>query len=161
MDNLPFLLSDTVGFIRKLPHDLVDSFKSTLDEVREADLLLHVVDISHPEFEEQIMVVEKTLADLGCADKPSMIIFNKVDAYRWVQKDDDDLTPMSRENVSLDDLIKTWMTRLGGECLFVSATQRTGYDTLRQVLYTKVRELHVQKYPYNDFLFEHYEDSPE
>ena len=161
VDNLPFLLSDTVGFIRKLPHDLVDSFKSTLDEVREADLLLHVVDISHPEFEEQIMVVEKTLADLGCADKPSMIIFNKVDAYRWVQKDDDDLTPMSRENVSLDDLIKTWMTRLGGECLFVSATQRTGYDTLRQVLYTKVRELHVQKYPYNDFLFEHYEDSPE
>ena len=158
VDNLPFLLSDTVGFIRKLPHDLVDSFKSTLDEVREADLLLHVVDISHPEFEDQIKVVEKTLADLGCAEKPSMIIFNKVDAYRWVEKDEDDLTPVTRENVSLDDLIKTWMTRLSGECLFISAIEKTGYDTLRQVLYNKVRELHVQKYPYNDFLFEHYEE---
>lgn len=158
VDNLPFLLSDTVGFIRKLPHDLVDSFKSTLDEVREADLLLHVVDISHPEFEDQIKVVEKTLADLGCAEKPSMIIFNKVDAYRWVEKDEDDLTPATRENVSLDDLIKTWMTCLSGECLFISAIEKTGYDTLRQVLYNKVRELHVQKYPYNDFLFEHYEE---
>ncbi len=158
VDNLPFLLSDTVGFIRKLPTDLVDSFKSTLDEVREADLLLHVVDISHPEFEDQIRVVEKTLADLGCADKPSMIIFNKVDAYRWVEKDADDLTPATRENVSLDDLIHTWMTRLSGECLFISALEKTGYDTLRQVLYNKVRELHVQKYPYNDFLFEHYEE---
>ena len=158
VDNLPFLLSDTVGFIRKLPHDLVDSFKSTLDEVREADLLLHVVDISHPEFEDQIKVVEKTLADLGCAEKPSMIIFNKVDAYRWVEKDEDDLTPATRENVSLDDLIKTWMTRLSGECLFISALEKTGYDTLRQVLYNKVREMHVQKYPYNDFLFDHYEE---
>ena len=158
VDNLPFLLSDTVGFIRKLPHDLVDSFKSTLDEVREADLLLHVVDISHPEFEDQIKVVEKTLADLGCAEKPSMIIFNKVDAYRWVEKDEDDLTPATKENVSLDDLIKTWMTRLSGECLFISALEKTGYDTLRQVLYNKVRELHVQKYPYNDFLYEHYEE---
>ncbi len=158
VDNLPFLLSDTVGFIRKLPHDLVDSFKSTLDEVREADLLLHIVDISHPEFEDQIKVVEKTLADLGCSDKPSMIIFNKVDAYSWVEKDEDDLTPATRENVSLDDLIHTWMTRLSGECLFISALEKTGYDTLRQVLYNKVRELHVQKYPYNDFLFEHYEE---
>lgn len=158
VDNLPFLLSDTVGFIRKLPHDLVDSFKSTLDEVREADLLLHVVDISHPEFEDQIKVVEKTLADLGCAEKPSMIIFNKVDAYRWVEKDEDDLTPATKENVSLDDLIHTWMTRLSGECLFISALEKTGYDTLRQVLYNKVRELHVQKYLYNDFLFDHYEE---
>ena len=158
VDNLPFLLSDTVGFIRKLPHDLVDSFKSTLDEVREADLLLHVVDISHPEFEDQIKVVEKTLADLGCAEKPSIIIFNKVDAYRWVEKDEDDLTPATKENVSLDDLIHTWMTRLSGECLFISALEKTGYDTLRQVLYNKVRELHVQKYPYNDFLFDHYEE---
>ena len=158
VDNLPFLLSDTVGFIRKLPHDLVDSFKSTLDEVREADLLLHVVDISHPEFEDQIKVVEKTLADLGCADKPSMIIFNKVDAYTWVEKDADDLTPATKENVSLDDLIHTWMTRLSGECLFISALEKTGYDTLRQVLYNKVRELHVQKYPYNDFHFEHYKE---
>jgi GTP-binding protein HflX len=158
VDNLPFLLSDTVGFIRKLPHDLVDSFKSTLDEVREADLLLHVVDISHHEFEDQIKVVEKTLSDLGCAEKPSMIIFNKVDAYRWVEKDEDDLTPATRENISLDDLIKTWMTRLSGECLFISALEKTGYDTLRQILYNKVRELHVQKYPYNDFLFDHYEE---
>ena len=158
VDNLPFLLSDTVGFIRKLPHDLVDSFKSTLDEVREADLLLHIVDISHPEFEDQTKVVEKTLADLGCAEKPSMIIFNKVDAYTWVEKDEDDLTPATKENISLDDLIHTWMTRLSGECLFISALEKTGYDTLRQVLYNKVREMHVQKYPYNDFLFEHYEE---
>ena len=159
VDNLPFLLSDTVGFIRKLPHDLVDSFKSTLDEVREADLLLHVVDISHPEFEDQIRVVEKTLADLGCADKPSMLIFNKVDAYRWTPKDTDDLTPATRDNVSLDDLIHTWMTRLSGECLFISAKEKTNYDTLRQVLYNRVREMHVQKYPYNDFLFEKYDDA--
>ncbi len=158
VDNLPFLLSDTVGFIRKLPTDLVDSFKSTLDEVREADLLLHVVDISHPDFEDQIKVVEKTLSDLGCADKPSMIIFNKVDAYRWVEKDVDDLTPATRENVSLNDLIRTWMTRLHDDCLFVSAKEKTGMDTLKQVLYNKVRELHVQKYPYNDFLFQHYEE---
>ena len=158
IDNLPFLLSDTVGFIRKLPTDLVDSFKSTLDEVREADFLLHIVDISHPDFEEQIRVVEKTLADLGCAEKPSMIIFNKVDAYRWTEKDADDLTPATRENVSLDDLIHTWMTRLGDDCLFISARERTGFDTLKQVLYNKVRELHVQKYPYNDFLFERYEE---
>ncbi len=158
VDNLPFLLSDTVGFIRKLPTDLVDSFKSTLDEVREADLLLHVVDISHPDFEDQIKVVEKTLSDLGCAEKPSMIIFNKVDAYRWVEKDADDLTPATRENVSLNDLIRTWMTRLHDDCLFVSAKEKTGMDTLKQVLYNKVRELHVQKYPYNDFLFQHYEE---
>ncbi len=157
VDNLPFLLSDTVGFIRKLPTDLVDSFKSTLDEVRESDLLLHIVDISHPDFEEQIRVVEKTRSDLGCADKPSMIIFNKIDAYRWVEKDADDLTPPTRENVSLDDLIHTWMTRLSGDCLFISARERTGIETLRQTLYNKVRELHVQKYPYNDFLYETYE----
>ena len=159
VDNLPFLLSDTVGFIRKLPHDLVESFKSTLDEVREADLLLHIVDISHPEFEDQIHVVEKTLADLDCADKPSMLIFNKVDAYRWTPKDEDDLTPATRDNVSLDDLIHSWMTRLSGECLFISAKEKTNYDTLRQVLYNKVREMHVQKYPYNDFLFEKYDDA--
>ena len=157
IDNLPFLLSDTVGFIRKLPTDLVDSFKSTLNETREADLLLHVVDISHPDFEEQIHVVENTLADLGCAEKPSMIVFNKIDAYRWVEKEADDLTPSTRENVSLDDLIHTWMTRLHGDCLFISAKEKTGIDTFKQVLYNRVRELHVQKYPYNDFLFQHYE----
>ena len=153
VDNLPFLLSDTVGFIRKLPTDLVDSFKSTLDEVREADLLLHVVDISHPDFEEQIRGVEKTLADLGCAEKPSMVVFNKVDAYTWQPKDPDDLTPATRENTPLSDLVHTWMARLDGACLFISAKERKGIDTLRQVLYQRVRQLHVQKYPYNDFLY--------
>ena len=154
IDNLPFLLADTVGFIRKLPTDLVDSFKSTLDEVREADLLLHVVDISHPDFEEQITVVEKTLADLGCADKPSMIVFNKIDAYTWVEKDPDDLTPATRENVSLDDLKRTWMAKMQDNCLFISAREKQNIDELREVLYKKVRELHVQKYPYNDFLYD-------
>lgn len=161
VDNLPFLLSDTVGFIRKLPTDLVDSFKSTLDEVREADLLLHVVDISHPEFEDQIKVVEKTLADLGCAEKPVMIIFNKIDAYTWVEKDADDLSPVTRENISFDDLSRTWMTRLEGACLFISAKERKNIETLKQVLYDKVRQLHVQKYPYNDFLFQQYDESGE
>ena len=154
IDNLPFLLADTVGFIRKLPTDLVDSFKSTLDEMREADLLLHVVDISHPDFEEQITVVEKTLADLGCADKPSMIVFNKIDAYTWVEKDPDDLTPATRENVSLDDLKRTWMAKMQDNCLFISAREKQNIDELREVLYKKVRELHVQKYPYNDFLYD-------
>ena len=154
IDNLPFLLADTVGFIRKLPTDLVDSFKSTLDEVREADLLLHVVDISHPDFEEQITVVEKTLADLGCADKPSMIVLNKIDAYTWVEKDPDDLTPATRENVSLDDLKRTWMAKMQDNCLFISAREKQNIDELREVLYKKVRELHVQKYPYNDFLYD-------
>jgi len=153
IDNLPFLLADTVGFIRKLPTDLVDSFKSTLDETREADLLLHVVDISHPDFEEQIQVVENTLKDLGCADKPSMIVFNKIDNYRWVEKEEDDLTPMTRENIRLDDLKKTWMARLGGDCLFISAKEKEYLEEFRQTLYTKVRELHVQKYPYHDFLY--------
>ncbi len=153
IDNLPFLLSDTVGFIRKLPHDLVESFKSTLDEVREADLLLHIVDISHPDFENQIEVVEKTLSDLGCSEKPSMIIFNKTDAYHWVEKDEDDLTPETPENIPLSRLIHTWMARTYGDCLFISAREKTNIDTLKQVLYNKVRQLHVQKYPYNDFLY--------
>jgi GTP-binding protein HflX len=157
IDNLPFLLSDTVGFIRKLPTDLIDSFKSTLDEVREADLLVHVVDISHPDFEEQIKVVEKTLSDLGCADKPSLILFNKIDAYTFVPKDADDLTPPTRENIPLPDLMRTWMARLGSDCLFISAARRTNIEELRQLLYERVRELHVQKYPYNDFLYQHYE----
>ena len=161
IDNLPFLLSDTVGFIRKLPHDLVDSFKSTLDEVREADLLIHVVDISHPDFEDQIKVVEKTLADLGCAEKPCMIFFNKIDAYTWVEKDADDLTPATKENISLDELKATWMARLNGDCMFISALEKTNYEELKTTLYNKVRELHVQKYPYNDFLFQHYDDDVE
>ena len=153
IQNLPFLLADTVGFIRKLPTDLVDSFKSTLDEVREADLLLHVVDISHPDFEEQINVVNHTLKDLGCADKPSMIIFNKIDNYHWIDKEPDDLTPETKENITLDELKKTWMARLDDKCLFISARQKENIDELRDVLYRKVRELHVQKYPYNDFLY--------
>ncbi|MBR1711960.1 MAG: GTPase HflX [Alloprevotella sp.] len=157
IENLPFLLTDTVGFIRKLPTDLVESFKSTLDEVREADLLLHVVDISHPDFEEQIEVVNKTLADLGCAQTPTVIIFNKTDAYRWVEKDPDDLTPPTRENVSLPELMKTWMARLEGDCLFISARERLNIDELKDLMYRRVRELHVQKYPYNDFLFQQYD----
>ena len=166
IDNLPFLLADTVGFIRKLPTDLVDSFKSTLDEVREADLLVHVVDISHPDFEEQITVVEKTLAELGCAEKPMMLVFNKIDAYTWTPQDADDLTEPKRENLSLADLEKTWMAKVNEKLemrnekwtpvapLFISARQKENIDELRDVLYKKVRELHVQKYPYNDFLYQ-------
>ena len=153
IDNLPFLLADTVGFIRKLPSDLVESFKSTLDEVREADLLVHVVDISHPDFEEQIQVVDQTLADLGCAETPRLLLFNKVDAYRWTPQDEDDLTPPTRENISLDDLKRTWMAKMQDDCLFISARERDNIDALRALLYKKVRELHVQKYPYNDFLY--------
>lgn len=151
--NLPFLLSDTVGFIRKLPTDLVDSFKSTLDEVREADLLLHVADISYPYFEEQLKVVEKTLSDIGAGGKPSMYIFNKVDNYTYTPKEDNDLTPVTRENWTLDELMKTWMAKLGDDCIFISAKYKTHIDELRKLLYDKVRQLHVQKYPYNDFLY--------
>ena len=153
IENLPFLLADTVGFIRKLPTDLVDSFKSTLDETREADLLLHIVDISHSDFEEQIKVVEKTLADLGCAEKPSMIIFNKIDAYKWTPQDEDDLTPPKKENISLDELKRTWMARLDENCLFISAKEKQNIDEFREEIYKRVRQLHVQKYPYNDFLY--------
>lgn len=153
IQNLPFLLADTVGFIRKLPTDLVDSFKSTLDEVREADLLLHVVDISHPDFEEQINVVNQTLKELECADKPSIIIFNKIDNYHWIDKEPDDLTPETKENITLDELKKTWMARLDDNCLFISAREKENIDEFRDVLYRKIRELHVQKYPYNDFLY--------
>ena len=155
IDNLPFLLADTVGFIRKLPTDLVDSFKSTLDEVREADLLVHVVDVSHPDFEEQIEVVNATLHDLGCSNKPQLLVFNKMDAYTWTEKDEDDLTPATRENLSLPDLQSTWMARLGRDAIFISARQKMHIDELKQLLYERVKELHVQKYPYHDFLFEH------
>ena len=161
IENLPFLLSDTVGFIRKLPTDLVESFKSTLDEVREADLLLHVVDISHPDFEEQIQVVEKTLGDLGCADKPQMILFNKIDAYTWVEKEADDLTPRTKENIPLDELMRTWMAKLNDNCFFISAKEREHIDELRELLYKRVRALHVQKYPYNDFLYDNYNTNGE
>lgn len=156
--NLPFLLADTVGFIRKLPTGLVDSFKSTLDEVREADLLLHVVDISHPDFEEQMTIVNSTLAELGCSEKPFIVVFNKIDAYKWEEKEPDDLTPKTSRNVTLEELKATWMARLSDNCLFISATRRENIDELRNVLYRRVRELHVQKYPYNDFLYQDIED---
>ena len=157
IDNLPFLLADTVGFIRKLPTDLVESFKSTLDAVREADLLVHVVDVSHPDFMEQIEVVNNTLRDLGCAEKPQLLVFNKMDAYTWTEKDPDDLTPATRENVSLDELKHTWMAKMGDDCIFISARERQNIDELKELFYARVKQLHVQKYPYNDFLFEHYE----
>ena len=163
IDNLPFLLSDTVGFIRKLPTDLVDSFKSTLDEVREADLLLHVVDISHPDFEEQIEVVNKTLADIGAADigaagKPMILVFNKIDAYTYVQKAEDDLTPRTKENLTLEDLMRTWMAKMEDSCIFISAREKTNLEELKALAYKRVRELHVQKYPYNDFLYSIYDE---
>ena len=157
--NLPFLLSDTVGFIRKLPTDLVESFKSTLDEVREADLLLHVVDVSHPEFEEQIEVVNKTLADLKCGDKPMMVIFNKIDAFTYVQKEEDDLTPKTKENITLGELKETWMNKLAENCLFISAREKQNIEDLKDIIYKRVCELHVQKYPYNDFLYQTYEEN--
>ena len=158
IENLPFLLTDTVGFIRKLPTDLVDSFKSTLDEVREADLLIHVVDISHPDFEEQISVVDKTIADLEAGGKPTMLVFNKVDAYTYVEKAEDDLTPKTRENITLEELMKTWMAKLNDNCIFISAREKINMDELKTIIYNKVRELHVQKYPYNDFLYQTYDE---
>lgn len=154
--NLPFLLSDTVGFIRKLPTDLVDSFKSTLDEVREADLLIHVVDISHPSFEDHIRVVNETLADIESADKPTFLVFNKIDAFTFIQKDADDLTPVTEENRSLEDLMQTWMAK-NSECIFISALHKTNLEEFRHKIYDKVRELHVQRFPYNDFLYPIYD----
>ena len=161
IDNLPFLLSDTVGFIRKLPTELVESFKSTLDEVREADLLVHVVDISHPTFEEQIEVVERTLADIGCADKPIITVFNKIDAFSFVPKDEDDLTPRERENIPLSELRETWMSRRPGSCIFISARDRTNIAALKSLLYEHVKAIHITRFPYNDFLFQQYDSEGE
>jgi len=158
IDNLPFLLSDTVGFIRKLPTDLVESFKSTLDEVREADLLLHIVDISHPGFEEHIEVVNKTLADIEGAGKPTILIFNKIDAYTYIEKAEDDLTPRTKENLTLDELMKTWMAKLEDNCLFISAREKINIEEMKSVVYKKVKELHVQRFPYNDFLYQEYDE---
>ena len=157
IENLPFLLSDTVGFIRKLPTDLVESFKSTLDEVREADLLVHVVDISHPDFEEQIQGVEKTISDIGAGGQQSMIVFNKIDAYSYVEKAEDDLTPKTKENITLEELMKTWMAKMDDNCIFISAKDKSNLEDFKNMLYKKVRELHVQKYPYNDFLYQTYD----
>ena len=153
--NLPFLLSDTVGFIRKLPHDLVKSFKSTLDEVRESDLLIHIVDISHPGFEDQIKVVNETLSDLGSANKPAIIIFNKIDAFTYVARDGDDLTPVMKKNYSLSDLKKTWMANDNTHpTVFISAKTKENLNELRKILYEEVKKIHIKRYPYNDFLFE-------
>jgi len=152
--NLPFLLSDTVGFIRKLPHHLVESFKSTLDEVRESDLLLHVIDISHPGFEEQIEVVDATLNDLGSAGKPVILVFNKIDSFTYTKKDEDDLTPAERGNFSLDDLKNTWMAAdKNHRSIFISAKTRENIDEFRKLLYEEVKRIHITRYPYNDFLF--------
>ena len=156
IENLPFLLSDTVGFIRKLPHHLVESFKSTLDEVREADLLIHVVDISHPNFEEQYEVVEQTISEICKEEKPTIVIFNKIDNFTYTPKEEDDLTPMTRENYSLSDLQKTWMARLGSDCIFISAKNKENIDSLRALMYDRIKAIHVQRYPYNDFLFQNY-----
>ena len=175
INNLPFLLSDTVGFIRKLPHHLIESFKSTLDEVREADLLIHVVDISHPNFEDQYQVVEQTIADLLGEDEipqkdsavaqlrrpkqvvkktiPTIVVFNKIDAFRYEPKEEDDLTPIRRENISLEELERTWMAKLSDDCIFISAAKKQNVDALRELLYDRVKAIHVQRYPYNDFLF--------
>ena len=152
-DNLPFLLSDTVGFIRKLPTELIESFKSTLDEVREADLLIHVVDVSHPQFEEQIDVVKQTLQDIGAGDKPVYLVFNKIDAYTYVEKEEDDLTPATRENRSLDDLRESWFAKQNTPCIFLSAVERTNIDKFRRDLYGMVREIHCGRYPFNNFLY--------
>jgi GTP-binding protein HflX len=171
IENLPFLLSDTVGFIRKLPHHLVESFKSTLDEVREADLLIHVVDISHPNFEEQYEVVEQTISEIvndnqsgnkssnrQSFNRQSIVVFNKIDNFTYVPKEEDDLTPIQRENLSLEDLEKTWMSRLGDDCIFISAKNKQNIDALRALMYERIKAIHVQRYPYNDFLFQNYEE---
>lgn len=181
IDNLPFLLSDTVGFIRKLPHHLVESFKSTLDEVREADLLIHVVDISHPNFEEQYEVVEKTINDLltreevaqeskpwsgktkekhvekHVADIPRIVVFNKIDAFTYTPKEEDDLTPIRRENISLEELQRTWMAKLRDDCIFISAKNKDNIEALKQLMYERIKAIHVKRYPYNDFIFQRYE----
>ena len=159
IDNLPFLLSDTVGFIRKLPTQLVESFKSTLDEVREADLLVHVVDMSHPAFEEQIEVVNQTLAEITAGEeKPMLLLFNKIDAFSFTPKDEDDLTPRTKENISAEELQQTWMAKLGNDCLFVSAKKGTGMDALKALLYERAKAIHITRFPYNDFLFQDYSE---
>jgi GTP-binding protein HflX len=151
--NVPFLLADTVGFIRKLPHQLVESFKSTLDEVRESDLLLHVVDISNASFEDHIEVVEKTIAEIGASHIPSLIVFNKIDTYTFTPKEDDDLTPITRENISIEELKQTWMAKSNDGAIFISALNKTHFDELRELLYQRIKELHIKRYPYNNFLY--------
>ncbi|MCK5857589.1 MAG: GTPase HflX [Bacteroidales bacterium] len=151
--NLPFLLADTVGFIRKLPHGLVESFKSTLDEVREADVLLHVVDISHPEFEDQIKIVNETLAEINSNDKPMIMVFNKIDAYTFVEKEEDDLTPATKENISLDEMMNTWMAKENMPCIFISAKLKENHHEFRQLIYDQIKKIHAERFPYNEFLY--------
>ncbi len=170
IDNLPFLLSDTVGFIRKLPHNLIESFKSTLDEVREADLLIHVVDISHPNFEEQYQVVEQTISEITQENNhktpigrhkqhiiPEIIVFNKIDAFHYTPKEDDDLTPITRENISLEQLKQSWMSKMSDDCIFISAKKKDNIEALKQLMYERIKAIHIERYPYNDFLFQKYE----
>lgn len=170
IDNLPFLLSDTVGFIRKLPHNLIESFKSTLDEVREADLLIHVVDISHPNFEEQYEVVEQTISEIIRENKdnapighhkqhiiPEIVVFNKIDAFHYTPKEEDDLTPITRENISLEQLKQTWMSKMSDDCIFISAKEKDNIEALKQLMYERIKAIHIERYPYNDFLFQKYE----
>jgi len=158
INNLPFLLSDTVGFIRKLPHHLLQSFKSTLDEVREADLLLHVVDVSHSNFEEQLEVVNQTLKEIDPMEKPMILIFNKIDAFGYTPKEEDDLAPVKRENISLEELKKTWMAKMNDNCIFISAKEKVNIESLKDLLYEKIKAIHIERYPYNDFLFQNYAD---
>jgi GTP-binding protein HflX len=153
INNLPFLISDTVGFIRKLPHQLVESFKSTLDEVREADILLHVVDISHPEFEDHMNVVNETLAELGARDKKTIVVFNKIDAYTYVKKDEDDLTPVTRENWTLDELKDSWTSSMGEEAIYISAMKKENIKELRDLLYERAKAIHITRYPYDKLLY--------
>ena len=153
IENLPFLLVDTVGFIRKLPHQLVDSFKSTLDEVRESDLLLHIIDISNPNFESQIEIVNQTLAEIGASDKPMILVFNKTDVFTFVEKEEDDLSPKTKENISLEELKKTWISKMEDNAIFISALNKTNFEDLRKLLYEKVKSLHIKRYPYNNFLY--------
>ena len=157
IDNLPFLVSDTVGFIRKLPTELIESFKSTLDEVRDADLLLHIVDISHPTFADQIEVVNRTLAEIDKRPKPVIMVFNKIDLFTFVPKEEDDLTPRTQENITLDELKATWMNKLPDQCIFISAKNKTNIDELKALMYQHVKEIHVTRFPYNDFLFQQYD----
>jgi GTP-binding protein HflX len=161
VQNLPFLLTDTVGFIRKLPHGLVESFKSTLDEVREADIWVHVVDISHPQFEEQMEVVERTLHEIEENEKPTIIVFNKIDAYEFQPKDELDLMPSTPQNVSIEELKQTWMSKLGENCIFISAKEKINIEELKQLLYDRAKEIHTARFPYNDFLYETYDEETE
>ena len=158
IENLPFLLTDTVGFIRKLPHHLIESFKSTLDEVREADLLIHVVDVSHPNFEDQIQIVNQTLKEITNEEKPMILVFNKIDAYNHKVKEPDDLTPKKPENITLEEIEKTWMAKIHEDCVFISATKKQNIEKLKQIMYQKIKAIHVQRYPYNDFLYQDFED---